>query len=59
VDFSQPSAIVLGSEAAGLSDAWLADDVIPIRLPMRVAAGQLERLRHGSGAVLRALRQRG
>lgn len=30
-----PAAIVLGSEADGLSDVWQGDDVTSIRLPMR------------------------
>ncbi len=33
VDYRGPSAIVLGSEAKGLSSAWSADDVTPISLP--------------------------
>src|SRR5260221_4476945 len=34
VDLARPAAIVLGSEAAGLSETWNADGVAPIRLPM-------------------------
>jgi TrmH family RNA methyltransferase len=34
-------AIVLGSEAAGLSDAWRAADVEAVRLPMAGAADSL------------------
>jgi TrmH family RNA methyltransferase len=33
-DFKSPAAIVLGSEAKGLSDAWYADDVRAVALPM-------------------------
>jgi len=40
-DFRRPSAIVLGSEARGLSDAWSAADVLPIRLPMLGSADSL------------------
>jgi TrmH family RNA methyltransferase len=36
-----PAAIVLGSEAHGLSDAWQAGDITPIHLPMR---GQIDSL---------------
>lgn len=34
-------AIVLGSEAAGLTDAWRGDDVIAVRLPMLGVADSL------------------
>lgn len=35
VDFRQPTAIVLGSEAQGLTSAWDAADITPVKLPMR------------------------
>ncbi|REJ66413.1 MAG: RNA methyltransferase [Planctomycetota bacterium] len=35
IDFTGPAAIVLGSEEAGLTSKWMADDVTPIHLPMR------------------------
>ncbi len=41
VDYRGPSAIVLGSEARGLGDAWRADFVTPVRLPMLGAADSL------------------
>ncbi|REK08279.1 MAG: RNA methyltransferase [Planctomycetota bacterium] len=41
VDLGSSAAVVLGSESAGLSDAWLADDVQPIRLPMLGSADSL------------------
>jgi TrmH family RNA methyltransferase len=34
-NWTAPAAIVLGSEADGLSDCWQGDDVTAIRLPMR------------------------
>jgi TrmH family RNA methyltransferase len=40
-DLRGPLAIVLGSEAAGLSDAWRAADVEAVRLPMAGAADSL------------------
>ena len=40
-DFRGPVAIVLGAEAEGLSAAWLAPDVRPVRLPMRGVADSL------------------
>ncbi|MGL4595779.1 MAG: TrmH family RNA methyltransferase [Thermoguttaceae bacterium] len=33
-DFRQPTAIVLGNEASGLSDSWQGDNVFSISLPM-------------------------
>lgn len=41
VDLSRPAAVVLGSEAEGLSSAWNAADVTPIRVPMRGVADSL------------------
>jgi TrmH family RNA methyltransferase len=41
VDFGSSAAIVLGSEAAGLSDAWEAADVTAIKLPMHGTADSL------------------
>jgi len=40
-DFRGPVAIVLGAEADGLSDAWLAPDVRAVRLPMHGVADSL------------------
>lgn len=41
VDFSPGAAIVLGSEAAGLSGVWTGSDVTPVALPMLGAADSL------------------
>ncbi|HEU4673990.1 MAG TPA: RNA methyltransferase [Candidatus Limnocylindrales bacterium] len=41
VDLTGPCAIVLGSEAHGLSDAWLGEDVTAVRLPMLGVADSL------------------
>lgn len=41
VDMTGPTVIVLGSESAGLSDAWRGPDVVAVRLPMRGAADSL------------------
>ncbi|MDP9481648.1 MAG: hypothetical protein M3P84_00305, partial [Chloroflexota bacterium] len=38
---SGPLAIVLGSEAEGLSDVWVGSEVVPVRLPMLGAADSL------------------
>lgn len=40
-DLRGPVALVLGSEAEGLSDAWRGPDVEAVRLPMRGAADSL------------------
>lgn len=57
-DFRGPAAIVLGSEAAGLSQAWRGDDITAVKLPM---LGQVDSLNlSATAAVLfyEALRQR-
>jgi TrmH family RNA methyltransferase len=41
VDYRRPTAIVFGSEAEGLSEAWRAPDVTAVRLPMLGAADSL------------------
>jgi TrmH family RNA methyltransferase len=40
-DLSGPVALVLGSEASGLTAAWTGDDVTSIRVPMRGRADSL------------------
>jgi TrmH family RNA methyltransferase len=63
-DFTQPCAIVLGSENAGLSNSWVSPseqkpgNIVPIRLPMR---GQVDSLNVSAAAAIlfyEALRQR-
>jgi TrmH family RNA methyltransferase len=57
-DFTQPTAIVLGSEAEGLSTIWKGPNIAPIRLPM---SGRTDSLNvSATAAVLfyEALRQR-
>jgi len=59
VDYRRPAAIVLGSEAAGLSAAWPAEEVTSIRLPM---LGQADSLNVSAAAAVlfyEARRQRG
>ena len=41
VDFRSATAIVLGSEASGLSDFWRGPGVMDVRLPMKGAADSL------------------
>lgn len=59
VDFTQPSAIVMGTEADGLTDFWLTNVKKRIKIPMR---GKIDSLNVSvSTAVLtfEAMRQRG
>jgi TrmH family RNA methyltransferase len=57
-DFSRPAAILMGSESEGLSDYWLAQADLRIRLPM---AGQADSLNVGAATAVclyEAMRQR-
>ena len=58
VSFACPTAIVLGSESAGLSGAWHADDIVPIKLPMLGAADSLNVSATAAVVFYEALRQR-
>jgi TrmH family RNA methyltransferase len=58
VDFRRPSAIVLGSEAQGLSGAWSADWIAPVRLPMLGVADSLNVSVAAAVMFYEALRQR-
>jgi TrmH family RNA methyltransferase len=58
-DFTQPAAIVMGSEAFGLSDAWLKGSDALVKIPM---AGKVDSMNVSASAavvVFEALRQRG
>ena len=57
-DFRGGVAIVLGSEAAGLSDAWRGADIVPVRLPMRGLADSLNVSTTAAVLFYEALRQR-
>jgi len=59
VDFRRPTAIVLGSEAHGLSEAWHAAGIAAIRLPMRGVADSLNVSATAAVLFYEALRQRG
>jgi len=59
VDFTGPTAIVVGTEATGLSKTWLEDSHQNIRIPM---AGQIDSLNVSVSAailIFEGLRQRG
>jgi TrmH family RNA methyltransferase len=59
VDFRGDTALVLGSEAVGLSDSWQAADITPIRLPMRGTADSLNVSATAAVLFYEAQRQRG
>jgi TrmH family RNA methyltransferase len=58
VDLTGPVAIVLGSEAAGLTNSWAGDGVIGVRLPMRGIADSLNVAATAAVLFYEALRQR-
>jgi RNA methyltransferase, TrmH family len=58
IDYCQPTAIVLGSEAEGLTSAWTAADITAIRLPMLGAADSLNVSATAAVIFYEALRQR-
>lgn len=57
VRYTGRTAIVLGSEAAGLSDAWRSNDVTAIKLPMRGRADSLNISAAAAVLFYEALRQ--
>lgn len=57
-DLTGPVAIVLGSEAEGLSDAWRSDAVQPVSIPMAGAADSLNVSVAAAVIVFEARRQR-
>ncbi len=58
VDYRGPTAIVLGSEAAGLSPLWSGRDIQAVRLPMLGAADSLNVSVTAAVLFYEALRQR-
>ncbi len=58
-DFTKPCAIVLGSEAVGLSDAWSNEHVQAIKIPMLGTADSLNVSAAAAVLFYEALRQRG
>jgi TrmH family RNA methyltransferase len=58
VDFKHSSAIVMGTEATGLSDFWLRDEISQIKIPMQ---GQIDSLNVATCTAIltfEAMRQR-
>ena len=58
VQYRSPTAIVLGSEAAGLSAVWKCPDIKAVRLPMLGAADSLNVSATAAVLFYEALRQR-
>jgi TrmH family RNA methyltransferase len=58
VDFRHGAAIVLGSEAHGLSDAWRGTNVTAVQLPMLGIADSLNVSTTAAVLFYEALRQR-
>jgi TrmH family RNA methyltransferase len=59
VDMAGPVALVLGSEARGLTDAWSGSDVTAVRLPMHGRADSLNVAAAAAILFYEARRQRG
>jgi TrmH family RNA methyltransferase len=57
-DYRRPAALVLGSEAQGLSAVWAAHDVTPVRIPMLGAADSLNVAAAAAVLFYEAQRQR-
>lgn len=58
IDWRRPTAIVLGSEADGLTAAWNTPDIVPVRLPMLGVADSLNVSISAAVLFYEALRQR-
>lgn len=58
-DLRGPVAIVVGSEALGLSDAWSGDDIEAVRIPMLGVADSLNVAATAAILLYEARRQRG
>jgi TrmH family RNA methyltransferase len=59
VDYRGPTAVVLGSEAEGLSAIWRGENVTPVALPMRGVVDSLNVSATAAILCYEALRQRG
>ncbi|MBI1758063.1 MAG: RNA methyltransferase [Actinobacteria bacterium] len=59
VDYTGPTVLLLGSEARGLSRAWLEHADTLVRIPMRGVADSLNVATAGAVLVYEAVRQRG
>ncbi|MGI8703073.1 MAG: TrmH family RNA methyltransferase [Candidatus Limnocylindrales bacterium] len=59
IDYTGPTAIVLGAESVGLSDAWTGPEVSRVRLPMLGVADSLSVSAAAAVLFYEARRQRG
>jgi TrmH family RNA methyltransferase len=59
IDFRADTAIVLGSEADGLSGTWRSENITPVQLPMLGIADSLNVSTTAAVLFYEALRQRG
>ena len=59
IDFTKPSAIVLGTEATGLSDAWVKNSDANIIIPMQGKIDSMNVSNAAAVVVFEAVRQRG
>jgi len=59
VDFSLPAAIIMGSEATGLSDQWLTSAEVLIKIPMLGKVDSLNVSTSAAIVIFEAMRQRG
>ena len=57
-DFTGKAAVVLGSEAHGLTEHWQADDITPIQVPLLGAVDSLNLSATAAILFYEALRQR-
>jgi TrmH family RNA methyltransferase len=58
-DFTGPSAIVMGTEATGLSDSWVQNSAANIIIPMQGTIDSLNVSNAAAVVVFEAMRQRG
>jgi RNA methyltransferase, TrmH family len=59
IDFTKPSAIVMGTEATGLSDAWVKNSNANIIIPMQGTIDSMNVSTSAAVVVFEACRQRG
>ncbi|MBS1952427.1 MAG: RNA methyltransferase DR1017 [Cytophagales bacterium] len=59
IDFTQPTAIVMGTEATGLSEAWTKNSDANIIIPMRGKIDSMNVSNAAAVVVFEVLRQRG
>jgi RNA methyltransferase, TrmH family len=59
VDFTKPSAIVMGTESTGLSETWVTEDQNPIIIPMQGKVDSMNVSTAAAVIVFEARRQRG